>query len=72
LALEIATLLLSTNCAVGNSPADPRVEHRQPRCGERRGIHGELLKLGVEIGQTSVAKYMAKRVEIPCYARKIP
>src|SRR6202035_3859786 len=24
-------------------------------------IHGELLKLGVDIGQTSVAKYMAKR-----------
>jgi hypothetical protein len=24
-------------------------------------IHGELLKLGVDIGQTSVAKYMVKR-----------
>ena len=24
-------------------------------------IHGELLKLGVDIGQTSVTKYMAKR-----------
>src|SRR5471030_3046932 len=24
-------------------------------------IHGELLKLGIEIGQTSVAKYMVKR-----------
>jgi hypothetical protein len=24
-------------------------------------IHGELLKLGIEIGQTSVAKYMATR-----------
>lgn len=24
-------------------------------------IHGELFKLGIEIGQTSVAKYMAKR-----------
>jgi hypothetical protein len=23
-------------------------------------IHGELLKLGIEIGQTSVAKYMAR------------
>jgi hypothetical protein len=23
--------------------------------------HGELLKLGIEIGQTSVAKYMARR-----------
>jgi hypothetical protein len=24
-------------------------------------IHGELLKLGIEVGQTSVAKYMAWR-----------
>ena len=28
--------------------------------GARR-IHGELLKLGIEVGQTSVAKYMARR-----------
>jgi hypothetical protein len=31
------------------------------RCGERRESMGELLKLGIEIGQTSVAKYMARR-----------
>src|SRR5258708_17846854 len=31
-----------------------------PLCGAPR-IHGELLKLGIEIGQTSVAKYMARR-----------
>src|SRR6202163_4244178 len=29
-------------------------------------IHGELLKLGIDIGQTSVAKYMAKRRDPPC------
>jgi hypothetical protein len=28
-------------------------------------IHGELLKLGIEVGQTSVAKYMAKRRRPP-------
>jgi hypothetical protein len=28
-------------------------------------IHGELLKLGIEIGQTSVAKYMDRRTEPP-------
>src|SRR5450756_1911876 len=28
-------------------------------------IHGELLKLGINIGQTSVAKYMAKRRDPP-------
>ena len=28
-------------------------------------IHGELLKLGIEVGQTTVAKYMAKRRRPP-------
>ena len=28
-------------------------------------IHGELLKLGIDIGQTSVAKYMARRRSLP-------
>jgi hypothetical protein len=28
-------------------------------------IHGELFKLGIEIGQTSVAKYVAKRRDPP-------
>jgi hypothetical protein len=28
-------------------------------------VHGELLKLGVDIGQTSVAKYMAQRRDPP-------
>jgi hypothetical protein len=28
-------------------------------------IHGELLKLGFEVGQTTVAKYMAKRRRPP-------
>jgi hypothetical protein len=27
-------------------------------------IHGELLKLGVDVGQTTVAKYMAKKATI--------
>jgi hypothetical protein len=31
-------------------------------------IHGELLKLGIEIGQTSVAKYMARRRRPPSQA----
>jgi hypothetical protein len=31
-----------------------------PHWGAPR-IHGELLKLGIEVGQTTVAKYMAKR-----------
>jgi hypothetical protein len=28
-------------------------------------IHGELLKLGVDVGQTTVAKYMARRRQPP-------
>ncbi len=28
-------------------------------------IHGELLKLGIEIGQTSLAKYMARHRKPP-------
>jgi len=28
-------------------------------------IHGELLKLGMDVGQTTVAKYMAKRRRPP-------
>jgi hypothetical protein len=31
-----------------------------PLCGAS-GIHGELLKLGFEVAQSSVAKYMVKR-----------
>jgi hypothetical protein len=48
------------NGAVGNSPADPRDGLANPLWGAPR-IHGELLKLGIEIGQTSVTKYMARR-----------
>src|SRR6478736_1008330 len=46
--------------AAGNTRADPRDEYRQCTLGSAT-IHGELLKLGIEIGQTSVAKYMARR-----------
>src|SRR5262245_31946128 len=37
-----------------------RISVDNPLCGAPR-IHGELLKLGFEIAQSSVAKYMAKR-----------
>ncbi|EAQ33669.1 Integrase core domain containing protein [Nitrobacter sp. Nb-311A] len=35
------------------------------------GIHGELLKVGIEIGQTSVAKYMARRRAPPSQGWRI-
>src|SRR3954449_3900075 len=34
-------------------------------------IHGELLKLGIDIGQTSVAKYMARRRGVSETARRL-
>jgi hypothetical protein len=37
-----------------------------PLWGARR-IHGELLKLGIDVGQTTVAKYMAKRRRPPSH-----
>jgi hypothetical protein len=46
-ALEAEILVLGQQIT-GGSPADPR-------------IHGELLKLGADVGQTSVAKYMTRR-----------
>jgi hypothetical protein len=33
-------------------------------------IHGELLKLGMDVGQTTVAKYMAKRRRPPSQGRR--
>jgi hypothetical protein len=33
-------------------------------------IHGELLKLGIGVGETSVAKYMVKRREPPSQGRR--
>jgi hypothetical protein len=41
-----------------------RDELGQPLWGAPR-IHGELLKLGIDAGQTSVAKYMARRRRPP-------
>jgi hypothetical protein len=60
LVLEIA----STGRAATNrhraACADPANEHGEFVLGAPR-IHGELLKLGFEVAQSSVAKYMVKR-----------
>ena len=40
------------------------------RCGALPGIHGELLKLGIDVGQTSVAKYMARHRRPPSQGGK--
>lgn len=36
------------------------MSHENPLWGAPK-IHGELLKLGIDIGETSVSKYMARR-----------
>ena len=48
----------------GHSPPYRRDECRKPALGAPR-IHGELLKLGIDVGQTTVAKYMARRRRPP-------
>jgi hypothetical protein len=59
LAMEGAISRRQTKGAARNSPIDPGNESRPPAVG-CSAIHGELLKLGIDIGQTSVAKYMAR------------
>src|SRR5712671_7052387 len=46
-----------------------RMSAENPLWGAPR-IHGELLKLGFEVAQSSVAKYMVKRCSPPCPFRK--
>jgi hypothetical protein len=64
LALEIETAGWPANSSVGDTQAYPRDEPANPLWGAPR-IHGELLKIGIEIGQTSVAKYMVRRRDPP-------
>ena len=60
LALEVAP-----SCRAARGPGrhprfDPDNQPRQPAAGAPR-IHGELLKLGIDIAQSTVAKYMSQR-----------
>jgi hypothetical protein len=49
----------------GNSRTDSRTMSREnPLWGAPR-IYGELLQLGIEIGETSVSKYMVRRTRPP-------
>jgi transposase InsO family protein len=61
-ALEITTSFRPTDGCGRTTTADLSIAN--PRWGAPR-IHGELLKLGIEIGQTSVAKYMVRRRHPP-------
>ena len=45
--------------------SDPSDEPSEPNLGR---IHGELLKLGIHIGETSVSKYMVRHRKPPSQA----
>jgi transposase InsO family protein len=60
LALEVASTGRATANRRRAARIDPTDEHGEPTWGAPR-IHGELLKLGFEVAQSSVAKYMVKR-----------
>jgi hypothetical protein len=59
LALEVALSGWAAESSGGDPPADPGDEPGQSLWGAPR-IHGELLKLGIEVAQSTVAKYMAR------------
>lgn len=61
LAVEITATGRAPANRSGPARADPADEHREPTLGRAPRIHGELLKLGVAVAQSSVAKYMVKR-----------
>jgi hypothetical protein len=60
LALEVAPTGRATADRHRAARIDPLDERRKSAWGAPR-IHGELLKLGFEVAQTSVAKYVIKR-----------
>jgi transposase InsO family protein len=60
LALEVAPTGRATADRHGAARIDPADERQNLLWGAPR-IHGELLKLGFEVAQSSVAKYMIKR-----------
>jgi hypothetical protein len=62
--MEIPLSWRPTEDRCGTARADPADERRNSLWGAPR-IHGELLKLGFEVAQSSVAKYMVKRCGPP-------
>jgi len=59
LALEVALFGRSAKDIRRDPAPDPGVESGQPAVRRAR-IYGELLKLGIEVAQSTVAKYMAR------------
>jgi len=53
-----------TGCAAGDPRSDSYSEPREPTLG-CAADPGELLKLGIDVGETSVSKYMTRRRKPP-------
>jgi transposase InsO family protein len=64
LALEIPTARWPADDTGGHRRLIREMSVANPLRGAPR-IHGELLKLGIDVGQTTVAKYMARRRRPP-------
>jgi putative transposase len=61
--LDVESASWPTRASTGvqrNTPTDSQDEPRESALGAPR-IHGELLKLGIDIGETSVGKYIVHR-----------
>jgi len=61
LAMEIESAGWQANSSVGDTPAYPRDERCQSAVGSASDPWRAPQELGVDIGQTSVAKYMVRR-----------
>jgi hypothetical protein len=59
--MEIESAGWQADSSVGDRKLIREMSIANPLWGAPR-IHGELLKIGVDVGQTSVAKYMVRRI----------
>src|SRR5437867_4940400 len=64
LEMEESVLRRSPDRISGSSESHPAHESRHARWGAPR-IHGELLKLGIQVSQATVAKYMVRHRKPP-------
>jgi putative transposase len=64
LEMEESALQWSSIFISGSSESNSSNEPRQPALGAPR-IHGELLKIGIDVSQATVAKYMARHRKPP-------
>ncbi len=62
---EPSSAASKTGGGPGDQNADPDNESVEPALGAPR-VHGELLKLGIDVCETTVARTMPRRTSDPC------